>query len=433
MKLRILALCALVACGSESGAMIDAGDDLRVVESGPEDAPQDPPTDSPADAAADAPEDVARDAPVDANVDVPADSAFPDAGRTPGVIDITDDAMDPRRGFTASIAGDGRLIVAGGTGGATTLVETWAFELRTNSWERLADLPAPHVRAAEHVLDDGRVLVAGGSPAQFATSTNQDVFVFDPATDSWSAAGEMTVPRGQPQMHTLTVGPRSGEILMIGGEMRSPARTTFSASLESYNATAETAQGFTATMPTGRASFMSWPLSDGRIAILGGYDRPGDPDGSALDEILVFDPSTDAITVAAATLPEAGLLLLGGELEDGRLLALPTRSSSSAIWAFDRDTFAATRLGEVPPEQTNFGIAYAETVFLFGGRRSGEVDDDILRFNRADGSWTRREDLLSMPLAFIQPVPLPDGRFVLLGGQTTLDFLVGNTAVFTPE
>ena len=44
------------------------------------------------------------------------------------------------------------------------------------------------------LLDDGRVLVAGGNISSFITKT-PNAEIYDPATDTWSSTGAMSTPR----------------------------------------------------------------------------------------------------------------------------------------------------------------------------------------------------------------------------------------------
>jgi hypothetical protein len=59
------------------------------------------------------------------------------------------------------------------------------------------------------LLADGRVLVAGGYNGAYLSSAE----LYDPATDSWSAAAPMSTAR---EYHTATLLP-GGQVLVAGG------------------------------------------------------------------------------------------------------------------------------------------------------------------------------------------------------------------------
>lgn len=358
----------------------------------------------------------------------------PDASTGPTVVDISDPTMEPRQSFAARTVGDGRVIFAGGFGGRDTPIETWAFDPATTTWAQLENLPAPHIGASSIVLPDGRMLIAGGVPEQFARMTNDALFVFDPATNMWSAAGTMTEARGGHAMYMLERGPDTGKIVIIGGSRRTMSGSDFLDTFELYDPATMTSTALPGTtLPSTRASYMHFAMSDGRIAILGGYETPGDPDGSAIDQIVVYDPMDHSVAVQSETLPESELLGLLGTLPDGRHLVFPGRYSTNTIRLLDPDTFTFTDTGAVPENLASYGGALTlGRVYLFGGRDDDALHANINQYDPTTDTWTELTDILPMALAGIRATVIADGRVILMGGQTDLGFIVGDTNLFTP-
>ena len=86
----------------------------------------------------------------------------------------------PGEDATATLLGDGEVLVAGGTTPAAAL-----YDPATNSWSATGDMVTTQQGPTATLLDDGRVLVAGGvDPKQFAPLATSETY--DPATGMWS-------------------------------------------------------------------------------------------------------------------------------------------------------------------------------------------------------------------------------------------------------
>ncbi len=357
------------------------------------------------------------------------------SGGEPTIIDVTDPDMDPRQGYAAGAVGDGRVIIAGGFGGTNTPNETWSFDPTTTEWTALADLPAPHINATANVLTDGRMLISGGIPSQFATTSNDGIFVFDLTTSTWSSAGTMTDHREVHASFLLHRGPDAGKYVMFGGSRRTPSGAVYLDSFELYDPVTEMSTALPGTaLPSGRASAMTFERTDGTIVIAGGYTTPGDPTGSAIDQILVYDPMDHSVAVQTQTLPEAQLYLPLGALPDGRILVFPAYMPvSNAILAMDLDALTFDTLGDLP-DITVYGAALVPSgdAWVFGGREGGTLTDAVRRYEPLTDTWTTYPGLLPLALAGIRTTVIPDGRVLLFGGQTAMGFIVGQTLLFTP-
>lgn len=426
MRYAALLLFALFACGDDDGfldpdAGVDAGIDAPMLDTGT-DAPV---VDSSTDAAMD-----------DSGMDASGmdDAGAMDAGTGPTITPITDPSMVPRQGHAFGVVGDGRAIVAGGTGTGRALYETWALDLSTTTWELLSELPTPHYNASALVLPDGRMVISGGAPGTFERMSYDTIYIFDPDTDAWTSGGTMTEVRDAHSMVLLESGPDAGKVLIFGGQRRGVSSTTYLRTFEIWDPTTMTSRVLEDTiLSSARASHFHYTLSDGRIVIAGGYSTPGSPAG-AVDEIVIYDPTDESLDVQTETLPEAALFRFLGILPDGDVLLFPSRYSTTTIRRMDPETFETTDIGTVDSALSFYGLARipSGTAFIFGGYEDDVLSADVHAFDPVTETWSSYEDLLPRAVGGIWPSALPDDRVLLLGGQTEMGFLIGDTMIFTP-
>ena len=67
-----------------------------------------------------------------------------------------------RFGHSTTLLPDGRVLLAGGEAGGTTLSSAEIYDPRSNSWKTIASLTAPRRLHTATVLRNGKVLLAGG-------------------------------------------------------------------------------------------------------------------------------------------------------------------------------------------------------------------------------------------------------------------------------
>ncbi len=96
-----------------------------------------------------------------------------------------------RAQHTATLLADGRVLLAGGLeevspGSLTSTSSAEVFDPATSSFQAVGDMGQSRADAAALALPDGRVLVTGGGRFDGAWTDFGDAEVFDPATESWS-------------------------------------------------------------------------------------------------------------------------------------------------------------------------------------------------------------------------------------------------------
>ena len=196
---------------------------------------------------------------------------------------VSADAMnDPRVGHKAVLLRDGRVLVIGGGDGRrgyrwNAIASSELYDPLTDRWTRTGDMVEGRRSATATLLQDGRVLVAGGLDA--ATRSLASAEVYDPSSGSWSAVGDMLHRRAFHAAVLLV----DGTVLVTGGnvdeERGIPYAEVFDPRSGSWSAVE--------AMDAPRQSHSMVAVSGGRVVVLGGSDTP---DGAGHSKSEVYDP-----------------------------------------------------------------------------------------------------------------------------------------------
>jgi len=190
-------------------------------------------------------------------------------------------SMPTGRIFLDTVVVDGLLYAIGGaTQGvehAPGLAVVEAYDPRTDTWTRKADMPTP--RADLTVSAAGDKIFAIGGTRNVGVDALTIVEEYDPTTDTWSRKADMPTPR----LH-LASGVVKDRIYVFGGspEWPVPLSTT-----EAYDPVTDTWTK-AANMPTERTGLWAATL-DGNIYVMGGVEW----DSEALATVEAYDPVTD--------------------------------------------------------------------------------------------------------------------------------------------
>jgi N-acetylneuraminic acid mutarotase len=192
-----------------------------------------------------------------------------------------------RTGHIAAALADGRVLVAGGlTYGPVSQIVTNGAEIydpAADAWAGVASMIRTRRAAGAVVLADGRVLVVGGASSVSSGSPHADGEVYDPDTNTWTLTGATNAARTNAIAALLD----DGRVLVAGGF--NGAAASFDTA-EVYDPAAN-AWSPVASMQNARSGPASVVLDDGRVLVFGGYDATL---GTWFTDGEVYDPVTDS-------------------------------------------------------------------------------------------------------------------------------------------
>jgi hypothetical protein len=320
---------------------------------------------------------------------------------------------EPRAFYSATLLDNGRVLVAGGfvrtngvgppLGGHYTTL-TQIYDPRSDSWETTGQLATARAGHGEALLKDGRVLVAGGqmvlAPGRPPVTLNS-AEIYDPATGEWTATGSMQVRRNEPILTLLPDGR-----VFVSGAARAVGPDAKSA--EIYDP---------ATGQWTRVADMSTARND-HIQIL--LDDRGDGEGEKGD----------------CEHQGEGRILVAGGFRD--TVAAPGAYFASAE-IYDVQTNTWTPTGSM-----NMARADAEGVLLKDGRvlatgGNTAISVPATRTNTAEiydsatGQWTLTGGAMSDPKVDHAIALLKDGQVLVAGGVRTNNTEVASADIYNPR
>jgi len=269
-----------------------------------------------------------------------------------GAWTATGPMVTPRWQFTAARLLDGRVLVATGDSDAGTLASAELYDPTTGKWTATGSLGTDRYDATATLLPDGKVLVAGGTIVEhFFNPSGATAELYDPATGSWTPTGSMHTARS---LHIAMLLP-SGKVLVAGGWNQNDTLSYPLASAEVYDpATGTWAPVHDMLEATSVQS--ATLLATGRVLVVGGtYELPTPEFVSPFEGIAataeLYDPVSDAWTMTGdlgktvrgytATLLSDGRVLVAGGMDRPWIGNVPA-SASAAVYDPSTGTWGAT-------------------------------------------------------------------------------------------
>lgn len=216
----------------------------------------------------------------------------------------------PRADHAVAVLADGRVLVTGGEDGAghpLASVEILTLPASASpaggAWVAVPAMAAARVDPTATVLDGPLCHPATGTPAPWCgrvlEAGSGTAEIFDPATSTWQPTPAMTASRRDHGAALLD----DGRVLVTGGS--GPAGQAL-ASAEIYDPAARTWSA-TGSLLAARHSHTTTVLGDGSVLVAGGVAGP-----AALSSAEVFDPAAAAQPPTIVNVTPSGGVVAGG-------------------------------------------------------------------------------------------------------------------------
>jgi Galactose oxidase, central domain/Kelch motif len=206
-----------------------------------------------------------------------------------------------RDGATATLLPNGEVLIAGGGNGSTVLGSTELYDPATKRFA--AAVVAPSMNTARSgaiatLLPNGKVLIAGGyddgNPPSLSSTE-----LYDPTTNTFAPPTSTPSMNDQREYATATVLP-NGKVLIAGGEiyfegvlysaeLYVPATNTFAPSTSMP------------TMNHGHILATATLLANGQVLIAGGQDLVAPHLYNTLNDTELYDPGTNTFALSSST------------------------------------------------------------------------------------------------------------------------------------
>ncbi len=322
-----------------------------------------------------------------------------------------------RANHTLTLLSDGRLLVAGGSQGSDSYLNSTAiYDPFRGSWSAAASMNYARSGHTANLLPDGRVLVAGGKGLTGIGVANflSNAEIYDPTTNTWTLLpASMSSPR---QFHTATLL-TDGRVLLAGGQT---GMFSLSDSIELFDPQDGTFTAVMDSLPSGRKDHTATRLPDGTVLIAGGQSSINAP-LSYTNTTAIFNPTDNSLRAGAsfsgsrgahtATLLNNGMVLIAG----GRYYSLATAYRTS-VQLYDPVTENWSDGAALTT-----GVAYHSASLqpngdlLVCGGYNGAALSSCERYDPDLNTWSSAASF-NQARYFLAVALLPSGSLVAVGG-----------------
>ena len=314
-----------------------------------------------------------------------------------------------RSGHTATLLPDGRVVVTGGHDGTGGVAE--AYDSALGSWSATGNLPAERFKSASTLLADGTVLVAGGhNPSSIFSSAVS----FNPATNTWSSAGNMIVIRTKG--HTSTLLP-NGEVLVVGGnDGGNGGIGHLIYTVELFNpVTASWSQAL--NRPGGRSNHSATLLANGKVLVAGGLDTLNTKSPSAELYLPTGKNWTNAGTMTTGRSDHSATLLANGKvlIVGGFGSAGPATATAELYDPINNSWTSAGSMASPRASHSATLLANGKVLIAGGVRFTALASAEL--YNPATNTWEVAGSMTT-PRYNHTAVQLANGKVVVVGNST---------------
>eukprot|EP00160_Parvularia_atlantis_P014070 Unigene3286_Nuclearia_a/m.10075 Unigene3286_Nuclearia_a/g.10075 ORF Unigene3286_Nuclearia_a/g.10075 Unigene3286_Nuclearia_a/m.10075 type:complete len:598 (-) Unigene3286_Nuclearia_a:68-1861(-) len=336
----------------------------------------------------------------------------------------------PRGYHAAALLQDGRVLVAGGrTVGNTQVKSSELLDVGAKQWTATGAMEMERVFLTLTVLNNGSVLAVGGVPNTGADLANLPVAeTYNPTTGTWARAGAVTPHRFG---HSATRLP-NGYVLVAGGVVVNTVADLNVTQI--YN---PDINSWSPARPLNRARFghVAVLLADGSVLVAGGFVNVNNAT-DAISTVEIFSLTAGNWTVVGSlkvargdarvqALPNGGALIVGGAT---RLPGGSSLVSTGTCELFSASTRMWTLLSELRVARSSFSLVFAQGRYLYaiGGVAYGtaeaiesvEVFDlkPLSENNLAQAGWTFSSSTMLGPRYGLTATVTSSNEIIAVGG-----------------
>lgn len=320
------------------------------------------------------------------------------------------------------LLGGGRVLQVGGASpNPTYWANTETFAVDEGAFVPVGELSTGRAESTVVALPNGGALSFGGiiSLSDFVLATL--VEEWDPGALAWSVRGNL---RSNRIRHTATLL-QDGRVLVAGGAAAGGPIEERDAEIWVPGAGSRSPAN---EMLSRRAAHTATRFADGRVLLVGGYDLGT---GAAIAECEWFDPASDTFVVGPtlrtarfyhAAVPLAGgrVLVVGGEREGIQLL------SSGEVFDPATGKFEPTGAMQTARTEVRAVPLLGGAVMVAGGATEVSATDRVEVWSESTGTWHQWNARLPERRAGHTLHVLADGRVMLLGGDPGTGWPAGN-------
>jgi hypothetical protein len=335
-----------------------------------------------------------------------------------------------RAGATATLLQNGMVLIAGGSSSSAVFKirkDAVLYNPLTNTFSPPVTMSTSREFATATLLANGKVLLAGGldGPGD-PSSVTQTTDIFDPATNTFTAGPNLSSARE----HAAAVALSNGTVLIAGGDsgfgINALAGTNALNSSDIYNSSTNTiTSGPTMNHP--RTQLMATALYSGDALFAGGDSNGSTPDRTAEIYSLKNNTFSNPIAMAnggreqgtATLLPNGNVLIAGGltTVPDAAALSL---TNTTELFLIANGAFQSPRTTTLSAARANMTATLAPNgmVFIAGGDSAGTILSSAELYNGITDTVAATNPL-SFSRAFATATLLTNGQVLIAGGLTS--------------
>jgi N-acetylneuraminic acid mutarotase len=332
-----------------------------------------------------------------------------------------------RYGHTATLLNDSKVLVAGGSyyepvEGVTYYRQCALYDPVAHVWNSTASLQIERANHRSVLLSDGRVLVCGGTSEIEGVRTElPSCEIYDPVSGTWSTAQDMLKPRTG---HTATLM-QNGRVLVTGGYNGDDG---YLPDCEVYNP--ETNMWlYTGFLNHARWAHGAARFDDGTVLIIGGYLEDDEYESEILSSCEIYDPDTGTCTLIEQEMSAGRSGPVVTTLSDGRIAVFGGYAGSGynnqSCEIFDPESQSWTLHDDTIRERAGFSATLLPNgeVLIAGGDDQMYFQCFCELFNPQTGVYTYTDGMLQRTVGHTDTL-LHDATVLVTGG-----YLASGTAV----